>query len=343
MLHEDLTRFFDGFPRDAHPMPVLSSARVGAVDLLPGLARPVRPRPGRDLDHPAAGQAARRSPPTPTRSRSASRYLYPDNSLDLVENFLRMTFGVPAEPYEVDPVVVEGAEPAADAARRPRAELLDLDGAPGRLVARQPVRLGVAPASTPCSGPLHGGANQAVLEMLEEIQADGGDVNTFVRQVKDRKDGVQAHGLRPSRLQELRPARGDHQEDGPRGLRAARRSRPAARHRAATRGGRAVATSTSSSASSTRTSTSTRASSTRRMGFPTEMFTVLFAIGRLPGLDRPLARDDRQTRPPRSVGRGRCTSASPCATTRRSPAADSPPSLPESGRIGAGMVGSGRD
>ena len=58
LLHEDLKRFFDGFPRDAHPMPVLSSAVSGAVDLLPGQPRPVRRRAGRALDRPAAGQAA---------------------------------------------------------------------------------------------------------------------------------------------------------------------------------------------------------------------------------------------------------------------------------------------
>ena len=69
--------------------------------------------------------------------------LYPDNSLGLVENFLRMTFGFPAEPYEVDPEAGQGARPAADPARRPRAELFDVDGAAGRLVERQPVRVGL--------------------------------------------------------------------------------------------------------------------------------------------------------------------------------------------------------
>ena len=70
-------------------------------------------------------------------------FLYPDNSLGLVENFLRMTFGFPAEPYEVDPVVAKRARPAVHPARRPRAELLDLDRAARRLVAGQPVRLGL--------------------------------------------------------------------------------------------------------------------------------------------------------------------------------------------------------
>ena len=78
-------------------------------------------------------------------------FLYPDNSLGLVENFLRMTFGFPAEPYEVDPVMAKALEPAADPARRPRAELLHVDGAPGRLQRTPTCSPRSRPASTRCS------------------------------------------------------------------------------------------------------------------------------------------------------------------------------------------------
>ena len=73
LLHEDLKRFFDGFPRDAHPMAVLSLGGHRAVDLLPGQPRPLRPGAGRALDRPAAGQAADDRGVRATRSRSASR------------------------------------------------------------------------------------------------------------------------------------------------------------------------------------------------------------------------------------------------------------------------------
>ena len=113
-------------------------------------------------------------------------------------------------------------------------------------------------------GPLHGGANQQVIEMLERIEAEGGDAQKFVERAKDKKDNTPADGLRPPRLQELRSARGDPQEGLQRRARRARRQQPPARDRDEARGDRAQATTTSSATSSTRTSTSTPASSTRR-------------------------------------------------------------------------------
>ena len=102
LLHEDLKRFFDGFPRDAHPMPVLSST-VNALSayyqdsLDPGDQDQVELSTIRLLAKmpTIAAYAYKKSVGQP--------FLYPDNSLTLVENFLRMTFGFPAEPYEVDP------------------------------------------------------------------------------------------------------------------------------------------------------------------------------------------------------------------------------------------------
>ncbi|HZY76501.1 MAG TPA: citrate/2-methylcitrate synthase, partial [Jatrophihabitantaceae bacterium] len=104
LLHEDLKRFFDGFPRDAHPMPVLSSA-VSALSTF-----------YQDSHNPFDAEQVELSTvrllaKLPTIAAYAYKksigqpYLYPDNSLGLVENFLRMTFGFPAEPYEVDPVM----------------------------------------------------------------------------------------------------------------------------------------------------------------------------------------------------------------------------------------------
>src|SRR5579859_1223988 len=106
LLHEDLKRFFDGFPRDAHPMPVLSSA-VSALSTFYQDALNPFDEPNVDLS------TIRLLAKVPTLAAYAYKksvgqpLLYPDNSLNYVENFLRLTFGLPAERYEVDPEVAK--------------------------------------------------------------------------------------------------------------------------------------------------------------------------------------------------------------------------------------------
>ena len=166
LVKEDVKRFFDGFPKDAHPMAILSSRGERAVDLLPGQRRPPRPRAGPALDHPAHGEAARRSRPTRTRSRSVSRSSTRTTELDLIENFLTMMFAVPSERYEVSPTVVHALK-----------QLLILHADHEQNCSTSTVRLvgssdanlwaSVAAGINALWGPLHGGANQAVIEMLE--------------------------------------------------------------------------------------------------------------------------------------------------------------------------------
>src|SRR5437879_7763401 len=109
LLHEDLKRFFGGFPRDAHPMPVLSSA-VSALSTF--YQDSLDPFDDEQVDLSTIRLLAK----LPTIAAYAHKksvgqpFLYPDNSLDLVENFLRMTFGFPAEPYELDPTVVRALD-----------------------------------------------------------------------------------------------------------------------------------------------------------------------------------------------------------------------------------------
>ena len=104
LLHEDLKQFFDGFPRDAHPMPVLSSAVSALSTFYQDSLNPF------DKDQVELS-TVRLLAKLPTIAAYAYKksvgqpFLYPDNSLGLVENFLRMTFGFPAEPYELDPVI----------------------------------------------------------------------------------------------------------------------------------------------------------------------------------------------------------------------------------------------
>jgi citrate synthase len=193
MVHEDLRRFFDGFPRDAHPMPVLSSAISALSTFYQDSLDPFDP-------HQVHISTIRLMAKMPTIAAYAYKksvgqpYLYPDNSLSYIENFLRMTFGVPAQPYIIDPVLVRALD-----------QLLILHADHEQNCSTSTVRLvgsshanlfaSVSAGINALFGPLHGGANQAVLEMLANIHASGGGVNTFIRQVKNREDGVRLMGF----------------------------------------------------------------------------------------------------------------------------------------------------
>lgn len=193
MLHEELRAFFDGFPRDAHPMPVLSSAVSALSTFYQDALDPFDPE---QVEISTVRLLAK----LPTLAAYAYKksvgqpFMYPDNSLGFIDNFLRMTFGVPAEPYEVDPVVSKALNMLL---------LLHADHEQNcststvRLVGSSHANLfaSVSAGINALFGPLHGGANQAVLEMLEKIHASGGGVNTFIRQVKDRQDGVKLMGF----------------------------------------------------------------------------------------------------------------------------------------------------
>jgi citrate synthase len=193
LLHEDLKRFFDGFPREAHPMPVLSSA-VNALSayypdsLDPNDTRQVELSTIRLLAKlpTIAAYAYKKSEGQP--------FLYPDNSLTLVENFLRMTFGFPAEPYQVDPEVVRALDMLlilhADHEQNCSTSTVRLVGS-----SQANLFTSISGGINALWGPLHGGANQAVLEMLEKIRVEGGDVRDFVRRVKNREDNVRLMGF----------------------------------------------------------------------------------------------------------------------------------------------------
>ncbi len=193
MLHEELRAFFDGFPRDAHPMPVLSSAVSALSTFYQDSLDPFDPE---QVEISTVRLLAK----LPTLAAYAYKksvgqpFIYPDNSLGFIDNFLRMTFAVPAEEYVVDPVVSKTLNMLL---------LLHADHEQNcststvRLVGSSHANLfaSVSAGINALFGPLHGGANQAVLEMLEKIHASGGGVNTFIRQVKDRQDGVKLMGF----------------------------------------------------------------------------------------------------------------------------------------------------
>jgi citrate synthase len=193
LLHEDLKRFFDGFPRNAHPMPVLSSAVNALSAYYQDSLDP--------LDHNQVELSTiRLLAKLPTiaaysyKKSVGQPFLYPDNSLSLVENFLRMTFGLPAEPYEPDPEIVRALDMLlilhADHEQNCSTSTVRLVGS-----SQANLFTSISGGINALWGPLHGGANQSVLEMLEKIRLSGGDVQEFVRKVKDREDGVKLMGF----------------------------------------------------------------------------------------------------------------------------------------------------
>ncbi len=193
MLHEDLRRFFDGFPRDAHPMPVLSSA-VSALSTF--YQDSLDPFDKQQVEISTIRLLAK----VPTIAAYAYKksvgqpMLYPDNSLGLVENFLRMTFGVPAEQYVANPVIVRALSQLfilhADHEQNCSTATVRLVGS-----AHANLFASVSAGISALFGPLHGGANQEVLEMLNEIHDSGEGVEAFIKKVKAREEGVKLMGF----------------------------------------------------------------------------------------------------------------------------------------------------
>lgn len=193
MLHEDMKRFYDGFPRDAHPMAILSSAVSTLSTFYQDLLYSDAPE-DRNL---SIYRLLAKLPTIAAFSYKKSigqPFVYPTNSLDYCSNFLKMMFGVPAEEYEVDPVVAKALDLLlilhADHEQNCSTSTVRLVGS-----SRAHLYASVSAGISALWGPLHGGANQEVIEMLQSIQKSGGDVKTFVEKVKKKEDGVRLMGF----------------------------------------------------------------------------------------------------------------------------------------------------
>ncbi len=280
LLHEDLKRFFDGFPRDAHPMPVLSSA-VSALSTF--YQDSLDPFSATSVELSTIRLLAK----LPTIAAYAYKVsvgqplLYPDNSQGLVENFLRLTFGLPAEPYEVDPDMARALDLLfvlhADHEQNCSTSTV-------RMVGSSEANLwaSISAGINALFGPLHGGANAAVLAMLEGIQADGGDVADFVKRVKNHEQGVKLMGFGHRVYKNYDPR--------------AKIIKGAADTMIEKLGGDDELLDIAKKLEETALADDYFVERKlypnvdfytgliyRAMGFPTKMFTVLFAIGRLPG------------------------------------------------------------
>jgi citrate synthase len=280
LLHEDMKRFFDGFPSDAHPMPVLSSAVSALSTFYQGFLDPFD-----QTDFELSTYRLMAKLPTIAayayKKSVGQPFLYPDNSLGLVENFLRMTFGFPAEPYQVDPTVARALD---------RLFILHADHEQNcststvRLVGSSQANLfaSVSAGINALFGPLHGGANQSVLEMLETIRDQGGDVAEFVRKVKNKEAGVKLMGFGHRVYKNYDPRAAIVKRSADEVL-SAMGKRDQLLDIAMELESVALADDYFVSRKLYPNVDFYTGLIYRAMGFPTKMFTVLFAIGRLPG------------------------------------------------------------
>jgi len=193
LLHENLKDFFRAFPPSAHPMAIISAAVSALSTFYPDSLDPKDP----EQVEISTIRLLAKMPVIAAYAHKTSvgqALMYPDNSLSMVENFLMMTFGTRAEQYTQNPIVTKALDTLL---------LLHADHEQNcststvRLVGSSNANLfaSVSAGVNALFGPLHGGANEAVLEMLEFIQDSGESVEKYVERVKNKEDGIRLMGF----------------------------------------------------------------------------------------------------------------------------------------------------
>ena len=194
LVHEDMKQFFEAYPAQAHPMGILASMVCSLSTFYPESLDPNRTPEAKDL---TIHRLIAKLPTLAAWSfKNAMRhpFMYPKNNLEYCSNFMHMMFAMPTNDYEMDPVVVSALN-----------KLLILHADHEQNCSTSTVRVvGSSHANLYASisagisalwGPLHGGANQAVIEMLQKINDDGGDVDKWVAKAKDKNDQFRLMGL----------------------------------------------------------------------------------------------------------------------------------------------------
>jgi citrate synthase len=193
MLHEDMRLFYDGFPRDAHPMAILSSV-CGALSTF--YQDSLSSKDPEQVDKSILRLIAK----LPTIAAYAHKksigqpFVYPRNDLTYCENFLRMMFAVPTEPFEADPDFVDALNLLlvvhADHEQNCSTSTV-------RMVGSSDANLFASTSAGICAlwGPLHGGANEACVAMLQQIAKDGGNVKKYVDLAKDKNSNFRLMGF----------------------------------------------------------------------------------------------------------------------------------------------------
>ncbi|GAB4245594.1 MAG: citrate synthase [Ekhidna sp.] len=194
LVNEDIKKILDGFPSAAHPMGVLSSLVTAQTAFYPGSLDPNRSKEETELS------IIRLLAKMPTfaawayKKKVGHPVIYPNNKMDYCGNFLNMMFALPAEEYEVDPVVANALDKLlilhADHEQNCSASTVRIVGS-----SQASLWASISAGINALWGPLHGGANQAVIEMLENIKADGGDTKKWMAKAKDKDDPFRLMGF----------------------------------------------------------------------------------------------------------------------------------------------------
>lgn len=194
LVHEDMKQFFEAYPAKAHPMGVLASMVCSLSTFYPESLDPNR---GEEAKNLTIHRLIAKLPTLAAWSfKNAMRhpFMYPKNDLDYGENFLHMMFAMPTENYEPDPVVVSALNKLlilhADHEQNCSASTVRIVGS-----SHANLYASISAGITALWGPLHGGANQAVIEMLQKIADDGGDVDKWVAKAKDKDDPFRLMGF----------------------------------------------------------------------------------------------------------------------------------------------------
>jgi citrate synthase len=280
LIHEDMKHFFEGFPSGAHPMAVLAAMVVSLGTYYPD-ALDVENKEQVDVTIARLISKVRTIAAFAYKKSIGQPFVYPKNSLKYCGNFLNMMFSVPAEPYEVDPELEKVMNLLlilhADHEQNCSTSTV-------RMVGSSKANLFASVSAGICAlwGPLHGGANQEVLEMLEAIHADGGDVKKYVALAKDKNSNFRLMGFGHRVYKNFDPR--------------AKIIKTAADKVLAKLGVKDPLLDIAKSLEAAALEDSYFIERKlypnvdfysgiiyRAMGFPTNMFTVLFALGRLPG------------------------------------------------------------
>lgn len=194
LIHEDMKKFFDGYPSNAHPMGQLISLVCSLSSFYPESLNANQSKEEFDLTIIKLMAKMTTIVSWIYKKSIGHPLIYPQNKLDYVTNFLNMTFGQRTDNYVPDPVVVDAMN-----------KLLILHADHEQNCSTSTVRIvgssdcnlyaSIAAGTSALWGPLHGGANQAVIEMLEQIKADGGDTKKFINKAKDKNDPFRLMGF----------------------------------------------------------------------------------------------------------------------------------------------------
>jgi len=194
LIHEDFRKIFEGFPSNAHPMGVLSSMVTSLTAFYP---ESLDPNNSMDKVKLSIVRLIAKLPTMAAwsyKNELGHPLMYPNNKLDYVDNFLHMMFALPTDEYKVDPVVSKAMNKLlilhADHEQNCSASTVRLVGS-----SHASLYASISAGINALWGPLHGGANQAVIEMLEAILADGGDTSKFIAKAKDKDDPFRLMGF----------------------------------------------------------------------------------------------------------------------------------------------------